>query len=58
MTTRKIRVLAIDDSANTRQTMAQMLEADPGGVVIATAPGPFIAAHRFIARELPAATAR
>lgn len=48
----KIRVLVVDDSAVVRQTLAEILEADPAIEVMATAADPFIAAAR-IREEVP-----
>jgi two-component system chemotaxis response regulator CheB len=44
---RKIRVLIVDDSASVRQTMADILSADPQIEVMGTAADPFIAAKRL-----------
>lgn len=52
MTTRKIRVLIVDDSAIVRQTLQQVLSSDPEIEVIATAPDPFVAAER-ISEQVP-----
>ncbi len=52
MTGRKIRVLIVDDSAVVRQTLADILGADPEIEVMATAGDPFVAAER-IRTELP-----
>jgi len=49
---RKIRVLIVDDSAVIRQTLAQVLAADPGIEVMAAASDPFIAAE-YIRNEVP-----
>jgi len=48
----KIRVLVIDDSASVRQTLAAILEADPGIEVMGVAPDPYVAARR-IREEVP-----
>jgi two-component system chemotaxis response regulator CheB len=48
----KVRVLVVDDSASVRQTMVDVLSADPGIEVIGVAPDPFVAARR-IAEDLP-----
>jgi two-component system chemotaxis response regulator CheB len=42
-----IRVLIIDDSASVRQTLADILNADPEIEVIATASDPYVAAKRL-----------
>jgi two-component system chemotaxis response regulator CheB len=47
----KIRVLIVDDSALIRQTLSQILSADPGIEVMATAADPFIAAERMEEEE-------
>lgn len=52
MTSKKIRVLVVDDSASVRQAMKAVLESDPGIEVIATASDPF-AAVACIAKEVP-----
>jgi two-component system, chemotaxis family, protein-glutamate methylesterase/glutaminase len=52
MMTDKIRVLIVDDSALVRQTLSQVLSADPMIEVVATASDPFIAAER-IAEQAP-----
>jgi two-component system chemotaxis response regulator CheB len=49
---RKVRVLVVDDSATVRQTLAAILEEDPGIEVIGVASDPFAAARR-IAQEIP-----
>jgi two-component system chemotaxis response regulator CheB len=49
---RPIRVLIIDDSASVRQTLADILGADPAIEVIATASDPYVAARR-IQHEVP-----
>ncbi len=48
----KIKVLVVDDSATVRQTMSEILSADPAIEVIATASDPFVAARR-LQSELP-----
>jgi len=48
----KVRVLVVDDSASVRQTMVDILSADPGIEVIGVAPDPFVAARR-IAEDVP-----
>src|SRR5579872_2947001 len=52
MTDNKIRVLIVDDSAVVRQTLSDILSADPAIEVIGTAGNPFIAADR-IAEQVP-----
>ncbi len=52
VTSRKVRVLVIDDSASVRQTLTSVLQSDPGIEVIGTASDPFIAAKR-IQEEIP-----
>jgi two-component system chemotaxis response regulator CheB len=52
MSTKKIRVLIVDDSAVVRQTLRDVLESDPEIEVIATAGDPFVAADR-IAEQVP-----
>jgi len=44
---RKIKVLIVDDSALVRQTLCEMLNADPEIEVVGTAADPFIAAERL-----------
>ena len=44
---RKIRVLIVDDSASVRQSLKQVLEADPDIEVTATAPDPYAAVARI-----------
>ena len=44
MTRPKIRVLIVDDSALVRQTLSEVLSADPEIEVIGTAADPFVAA--------------
>lgn len=43
----KIKVLVIDDSALVRQTLCEILNSDPGILVIATAADPILAAERL-----------
>jgi two-component system chemotaxis response regulator CheB len=52
VTTPRIRVLIVDDSAVVRQTLRDVLSSDPEIDVIATAGDPFVAAER-IAEQLP-----
>jgi two-component system chemotaxis response regulator CheB len=47
MTKPKIRVLIVDDSAVVRQTLSQILSADPAIEVIGTACDPYVAAERM-----------
>ncbi|MDT8442683.1 MAG: chemotaxis response regulator protein-glutamate methylesterase [Desulfuromonadales bacterium] len=47
-----IRVLIVDDSAVVRQALTEILSADPGIEVLATAPDPLIAADK-ISRQRP-----
>jgi two-component system chemotaxis response regulator CheB len=49
---RSVRVLIIDDSASVRQTLTDILSADPGIEVIGTASDPFVAARR-IQQDMP-----
>jgi two-component system, chemotaxis family, protein-glutamate methylesterase/glutaminase len=49
---RRVRVLIVDDSASVRQTMTEILSADPEIEVIGTASDPFVAARR-IQDEVP-----
>jgi two-component system chemotaxis response regulator CheB len=49
---RPVRVLIIDDSASVRQTLTEILSADPAITVIGTASDPFVAARR-IQHETP-----
>ena len=51
-TGKKIRVLIVDDSAVVRQTLAELLNSDPGIEVMATAGDPFIAVEK-IREEVP-----
>src|SRR4030095_14156529 len=44
---RPVRVLIIDDSASVRQTLTDILSADPGIAVIGTASDPFMAARKI-----------
>jgi two-component system, chemotaxis family, protein-glutamate methylesterase/glutaminase len=48
----KVRVLIVDDSAVVRQTLSEILSADPGIEVIGTAGDPFVAAAR-IEQQIP-----
>lgn len=48
----KVRVLVIDDSASVRQTLVNVLSADPGIEVMGVASDPFVAARR-IAEDVP-----
>ena len=50
--TRKIRVLIVDDSATVRQALKTLLETDPDIEVVGTAPDPYVAAG-LIASEVP-----
>jgi two-component system, chemotaxis family, protein-glutamate methylesterase/glutaminase len=52
MSTPKIRVLIVDDSAVVRQTLTEVLSSDPEIEVIGTAGDPFVAADR-ISEEVP-----
>ncbi len=52
MIRKKIRVLIVDDSAVVRQTLAAILESDPGIEVMDTAMDPFFAA-KIILNEVP-----
>ncbi len=52
MSTAKIQVLIVDDSALVRQTLTDVLSSDPDIEVIGTAADPFVAAER-IAEQLP-----
>ena len=52
MSTPKIRVLIVDDSAVVRQTLSEVLSSDPAIEVIGTASDPFVAAER-IAERVP-----
>src|ERR1035441_3689927 len=47
MSTPKIRVLIVDDSAVVRQTLSEVLSSDPEIEVIGTAADPFVAAERM-----------
>jgi two-component system, chemotaxis family, protein-glutamate methylesterase/glutaminase len=47
-----VRVLIVDDSALVRQTLSEVLCADPGIEIMATASDPFVAAER-IGEEIP-----
>lgn len=48
----KIRVLVVDDSALVRQTLSEILSADPDIEVLGTANDPFVAAER-LRHEIP-----
>lgn len=48
----KLRVMIVDDSASVRQALKELLEADPGIEVIATASDPWAAAER-LRQEVP-----
>ena len=52
MSVPRIRVLIVDDSAVVRQTLSEILSADPGIQVIGTASNPFVAADR-ISEQVP-----
>jgi two-component system, chemotaxis family, protein-glutamate methylesterase/glutaminase len=52
MSTRKIKVLIVDDSALVRQTLSEVLSSDESIEVIGTAADPFVAAER-ISERLP-----
>jgi len=52
MTTRRIRVLIVDDSAVVRQALSDVLSSDPEISVIGTAPDPYVAAEK-IRLEVP-----
>jgi two-component system chemotaxis response regulator CheB len=43
----RVKVLIVDDSATVRQTLKEVLESDPGIEVIGTASDPFVAAERM-----------
>jgi two-component system chemotaxis response regulator CheB len=49
---KKIKVLIVDDSALVRQTLSEILAADPGIEVMAAASDPFVAAERM-KRDVP-----
>ena len=49
---RRIRVLIVDDSAAVRQALSEIIAADPGLEVMATASDPYVAAER-IRHEVP-----
>jgi two-component system, chemotaxis family, protein-glutamate methylesterase/glutaminase len=51
MSARKIQVLIVDDSALVRQTLTQVLSADPEIEVMGTAADPFVAAERIREQE-------
>jgi two-component system, chemotaxis family, protein-glutamate methylesterase/glutaminase len=48
MTTRKTRVLIVDDSATVRQVMTEILASDPEISVMSAAADPFVAARRIL----------
>jgi two-component system chemotaxis response regulator CheB len=52
MNVRRIRVLIVDDSAVVRQSLSDVLSADPQIEVIGTASDPFVAAER-ISQQIP-----
>jgi len=52
MSTRKIRVLIVDDSAVVRQTLSDVLSSDQDIEIMGTAGDPFVAAER-ISEEVP-----
>ncbi len=52
MSTPKIRVLIVDDSAVVRQTLSDVLSSDPEIEIMGTAVDPFVAAER-ISEEVP-----
>jgi len=52
MSTPKIRVLIVDDSAVVRQTLSDVLSSDPDIEIMGTAGDPFVAAER-ISEEVP-----
>lgn len=52
MSTKKIKVLIVDDSALVRRTLSDVLSSDPEIEVIATAADPFVAAER-IGEQVP-----
>jgi two-component system chemotaxis response regulator CheB len=52
MSTAKIRVLIVDDSAVVRQTLSDVLSSDPDIEIMGTAGDPFVAAER-ISEEVP-----
>ena len=47
MSGRPVRVLVVDDSALIRQVMAELLDADPGIMVVGTAADPYIARDKI-----------
>ncbi|MFZ5563235.1 MAG: protein-glutamate methylesterase/protein-glutamine glutaminase [Thermodesulfobacteriota bacterium] len=47
MNNRPVRVMIVDDSALVRQTLREILEADPGIEVMATAPDPYLAVKKM-----------
>jgi len=44
---KKVKVLIVDDSALVRQTLAEILGADPSIEVVGTAADPYVAAHKI-----------
>jgi two-component system chemotaxis response regulator CheB len=52
VTSKRIRVLIVDDSASVRQTLAEVLASDPEIEVLGIASDPFVAANR-IAEQIP-----
>ena len=48
MTTQKIRVLVIDDSAIVRRLISQMLAGEPDIEVVGGAPDPFVARDKIL----------
>lgn len=51
-TSRKIRVLIVDDSASVRMTLSEIISSDPDLEVMATAADPYVAVER-IRQEVP-----
>lgn len=49
---RKVRVLVVDDSASVRETLKEIIDADPALEVMGAASNPYAAA-RLIAKEVP-----
>lgn len=47
ISSRKVRVLIVDDSASVRQLLTQILESDPEIEVVGVAPDPYIAVERI-----------
>ncbi len=52
MSSKKIRVLIVDDSASVRTTLSEIISADPDLEVMATASDPYVAVER-IRQEVP-----